>query len=164
MIGHGGTMPWHLPSDLKTFRRLTMGKPVIMGRKTFQSIGKALPGRDNIVITRDAAFSAPGAERAASVAEALAIARRRAGERGASEIAVIGGGDVYAQALPLAGRIYLTRVHAQPDGDTWFPVLPETEWRLARSEPIPTGPGDDHACTLLVYERAVQSPSVILPT
>ena len=153
VIGRGGTMPWHLPSDLKTFRRLTMGKPVVMGRKTFQSIGKALPGRDNIVITRDAAFSAPGVERVASVTEALDIARRHAAARGVTEIAVIGGGDIYAQVLPLAARIYFTRVHAQPDGDTRFPDLPLAEWQIVHSEPIPAMPADDHACTLLVYER-----------
>lgn len=146
-------MPWHLPSDLKTFRRLTMGKPVVMGRKTFQSIGKALPGRDNIVITRDTGFSAPGADRAGSLAEALDLARRLAAARSATEIAVIGGGDVYSQALRLADRVYLTRVHGQPDGDTRFPELPETEWRLVRSEPIATSPEDEYACTLLVYER-----------
>lgn len=146
-------MPWHIPSDLKTFRRLTMGKPVIMGRKTFQSIGKALPGRDNIVVTRDTAFTAPGIERAGSLAEALAMARRHAETRGADEIAVIGGGDIYVQALPVAHRVSLTRVHAQLDGDTRFPGLPVADWALVRVEPIPAGQGDDYPCTLLVYER-----------
>lgn len=153
VIGRGGTMPWHLPSDLKTFRRLTMGKPVVMGRKTFQSIGKALLGRDNIVITREVAFTAPGVERAGSVDEALDIARQRAAARGAAEIAVIGGGDIYAQVLPRARRVYLTQVHASPDGDTFFPALPEQEWRLVSSEPIPVTDADDYACTLQTYER-----------
>lgn len=146
-------MPWHIPSDLKTFRRLTINKPVVMGRKTFQSIGKALLGRDNIVVTRDTAFTAPSIERAGSLQEALAIARRHAEARGADEIAVIGGGDIYTQALPAARRVYLTRVHGQPDGDTRFPMLSEADWRLVREEPIPADPRDTYPCTLMVYER-----------
>ena len=156
VIGMGGAMPWRIPADLKTFRRLTMGKPVVMGRKTFQSIGKALPGRDNIVVTRDATFSAPGIERAASIAEALESARRRAVARGADEITVIGGGDIYTQSLPHADRVYLTRVHAQPKGDTYFEDLTPMDWKLTRSEPIAVTAADDYPCTLLVYERVMR--------
>ena len=106
-------MPWRLPTDLKTFRRLTMGKPVIMGRKTFQSIGKALDGRRNIVVSRDAGFAATDVSVARSLDDAIALARSWCG---ADEIMVIGGAEIYRQALPLADRVYLTRVHAQPGG------------------------------------------------
>ena len=107
VIGRNGALPWHVPSDLKTFRRHTMGKPVIMGRKTYASIGKPLPGRDNIVVTRDAGFSAAGTNRAASIDEALDIARQKAAERGVDEIMVIGGAEIFALTVPLADRIYL---------------------------------------------------------
>ncbi len=158
MIGRGGVMPWHIPSDLKTFRRLTMGKPVIMGRKTFQSIGKPLPGRDNIVVTRDPSFSPGGVLVARSLDEAIAKARSLASERGGTEIMVIGGGEIYAQALPLADRVYLTRVHAHPEGDATFPPLPPSEWQLERSEPIMPADADEHRCTLMVYARIHGSP------
>jgi dihydrofolate reductase len=154
VIGRGGTLPWHVPSDLKTFKRITMGKPVIMGRKTYASIGKPLPGRDNIVVTRDADFSAAETHRAASVDEALDIARRKAAERGVDEIMVIGGAEIFALTLSLADRIYLTRVHAHPDGDVTFPEPDPGVWREVSRAPIAPDPRDDAAATLLILERA----------
>ena len=151
VIGRNGVMPWRLPSDLKTFRRLTMGKPVIMGRKTFQSIGKALDGRLNIVVSRDAAFQAPGAIVLASLAVAITQAKAHTT---ADEIMVIGGAEIYRAALPLADRIYLTRVHAQPDGDATFQVPAKAGWREVSAMPIPKGEKDDFACTLVVLERS----------
>lgn len=157
VIGRGEAMPWHIPSDLKTFRRLTMGKPLIMGRKTFQSIGKALPGRDTIVVTRDAGFRADGVVIALDFEEALVQARRLAAARGAQEIMVAGGAEIYRQGLPHADRIYYTVVHAQPDGDTVFPPLESNTWRLLRQESIAGEPADAHRCTLMVYERLARS-------
>lgn len=156
VIGNAGGLPWRIPSDLKRFRALTMGKPVIMGRKTFQSLPKALDGRDNIVVTRDASFRPPGALTAPSLQAAIELARTKAAERGpdsTDELMVIGGDEIYRLALPLADRIYLTRVHATPSGDAEFKALDEAEWRLVRQEPLPRGPNDDHAATLMVFER-----------
>jgi dihydrofolate reductase len=159
VIGCDGGLPWRMPSDLRRFRALTMGKPVVMGRKTFQSLPKALDGRDNIVITRDAGFLAPGAILAPSLAAALDIAREKADGRGVDEIMVIGGADIYRQALPLADRVYLTRIHAFPPGDATFPTLPADRWCLVAEEALPRGPTDDHAATLLIHDRlAADSP------
>ncbi|MGA9851358.1 MAG: type 3 dihydrofolate reductase [Gammaproteobacteria bacterium] len=122
-IGKNGRMPWHLPADLKHFKTITLGKPVIMGRKTFEAIGKPLTGRRNIVVTRDQGYHAAGSELAHSFTDALVMAA------GVPEIMVIGGGEIYREALPRAQRIYLTRVHADFDADTFFPVLDPADWR-----------------------------------
>lgn len=153
VIGNDGGLPWRLPSDLRRFRAMTMGKPVIMGRKTFQSLPKALDGRDNIVVTRDTAFQPQGGTAAQSLEEALETARARAAERGVDEIMVIGGSEIYAAALPLAQRVYLTRVHATPAGDARFPALSPSEWQLVREESLPRGERDEHAATLHVFDR-----------
>lgn len=129
VIGDRGALPWRIADDLKWFKAVTIGKPVVMGRKTYQSIGKALPGRRNIVVTRDSAFRADGVERASSLDDALRLALAAASDLGADEIAVIGGADIYAQALPFADRIYLTRVAARPEGDTHLPALDPAAWR-----------------------------------
>ncbi|MCL4766928.1 MAG: dihydrofolate reductase [Hyphomicrobiaceae bacterium] len=154
VIGRGGRLPWRIPSDLRLFRRLTMGKPVIMGRRTFESIGKPLDGRDNIVMTRDPAFRAAGVIVEPSLAAAIAQARRLADARGVEEIMVIGGAEVFREALPQAERIYLTRVHGAPVGDTFLPPIPADEWREVSREPLPRGHADEHTCTLVVLERA----------
>jgi dihydrofolate reductase len=154
VIGRGGGLPWRIPSDLKTFRRLTLGKPIIMGRKTYQSIGKPLDQRDNIVVTRDPAFRAAGVIVAGSLDEALANARALSAAKGIDEIIVIGGAELYRKALPLADRIYLTRVHAEPEGDALFPSLSEGEWREVSREPLARDARDEHSCTLVVLERA----------
>lgn len=153
IIGRDGGLPWKLSSDLKTFRRLTIGKPIVMGRLTFQSIGKALDGRDNIVVTRDPSFGAPGISVTDSVDEALTLARVLATTRGADEVMVIGGSDLFAATLPIADRIYLTRVHANVAGDRHFPDLAPSEWREMSRESLPHGPRDDHPSTLIVYDR-----------
>lgn len=156
VIGRAGGLPWRLSSDLKTFRRLTMDKPIVMGRKTFQSIGKPLDGRDNIVVTRDPTFEAPGISTCESVADALTLARVLAKTRGAEEIMVIGGAEVYERAFSVADRIYLTRVHAEVEGDRHFAPLDAAEWREMRREALPQGPKDDHPSTLFVYDRQKQ--------
>ena len=129
VIGRDGTLPWRISSDLKTFRRLTMGKPLIMGRRTFQSLKKPLDGRDNIVVTRRRRLSAPTAPSSPTTSiAALDSARECAIQRGVNEIAVIGGTAVFEAALPLAHRIYKTEVHASPTGDAFFPQVDWDEW------------------------------------
>lgn len=153
VIGLGGRLPWRMPSDLKTFRRLTLGKPIIMGRKTFQSIGKALDGRDNLVVTRDMTFHAAEVEICRSLEAALLLGETRARARGVDEIMVIGGAEIYRQALHVAGRIYLTRIHARPDGDASFPAPDPINWRLVGQTPIGSDPRDEFSATLETYER-----------
>ena len=153
VIGRAGRLPWRMPSDLKIFRRLTLGKPIVMGRKTFESIGKPLDGRDNIVVTRDAAFRHPGVEVAPSLDAALSLAEQLARRRGVHEISVIGGAEIYRAAYLRADRIYLTRIHARPDGDATFADPAPMLWSLTSSTPIAPSPHDDHTATLLIYER-----------
>ena len=127
-IGMGGDLPWRLPEDLKRFKLLTLGKPIVMGRKTWQSIGRALPGRQNNVVTRQPSFEAPGCTVAGSLEEALRVAGA------VPEVCVIGGAEVYREALPLAQTIHLTRVHTIVAADTFFPELESREWRESDRE------------------------------
>ncbi len=153
VIGRNGGLPWRLSSDLKAFRRVTMGKPLIMGRRTFQSLKKPLDGRDNIVVSRDEGFRPAGAIVVPSFAAALAAAERCASDRGVDEVMVIGGADIFAEALPLAGRIYKTEVHGSPEGDTVMPEVDWTRWREVAREVLPWGEGDDFRSTLILLER-----------
>jgi dihydrofolate reductase len=154
VIGRGNALPWRLKSDLAHFRALTMGKPVIMGRRTFQSIGRPLTGRTTIVVSRDTAFAAPGILVAPSLAAALQSARADALRRGADTVAVVGGADIYAQAMPLAARLEITHIHASPGGDTFFPAIDRNIWReTARSEHA-AGPQDSAGFAFVTYERA----------
>ena len=148
-IGRRGRMPWHLPADLKRFKALTLGKPVIMGRKTFEAIGKPLPERRNIVVTRNPALHIPGCETAASLADALVLAA------GVREIMLIGGGELYREALPRAQRIYLTRVRARFDADTFFPVLDPAEWRETARAEHAADARNPFACSFITLERRV---------
>lgn len=154
VIGRDNGLPWRLSSDLRRFKALTMGKPVVMGRKTWESIGRPLPGRDNIVVTRERAYRAKGARVAASLAEALMLARAAARAGGAGEIAVIGGGEIYREALPVADRLYVTHVAARPQGDTHFVPIDAAAWQPVSSEEIPAGEKDSHSALFVVYERA----------
>lgn len=130
VIGVNGDLPWRLPEDLKRFKAVTMGKPIVMGRKTWESLPrKPLPGRPNFVVTRQSGLQAEGAVCIKKLDSALATAAASAEAMGVEEICLIGGGSLYEQALPVANRIDLTEVKLQPDGDTYFPELPETEWR-----------------------------------
>lgn len=153
VIGQGGDLPWRLSSDLKLFRRHTMGKPLIMGRKTFASLPRPLDGRDNIVITRDTAFNAEGAIVVNSFEDALAQAEAFAQARGVDEICVIGGAEIFRQALPLARKVYLTRVHAHPSGDVFFPPEDWSGWRVHLAESYAIGPKDAFAFTFSILER-----------
>ena len=147
VIGRAGTLPWHLPDDLRRFKALTMGRPILMGRRTFESIGRPLPGRRNLVLTRRAATLPAGVEAVAGLATALEKCA------GAAELCVIGGADVYRQALPQADRLELTRVHASAAGDVTFPDFELAQWReVARVE---HGADEHHqwAMTFLTLER-----------
>ncbi|KAB7644839.1 dihydrofolate reductase [Polymorphobacter fuscus] len=152
VIGNAGGMPWHIPADLKHFRRLTIGKPVIMGRKTFDSIGKRLPGRHNIVLTRDPGWCAEGVTTVANLAEAVAAAGLDPRAR-ADAIMVIGGAQIYAEALPSATRIALTEIDAAPAGDTILPPFDPARWRETAREVHPAA-GDTPGFAFVTLTRA----------
>jgi len=135
VIGAKGTMPWHLPADLKHFKAKTLGRPMIMGRKTFESIGRPLPGRDTIVVTRQSGFTADGIHVASSLEDALPLAVDLARGRSTDEITIVGGGQIYAQAMGLATRIEYTEIDVEPEGDAHFPALDPAVWaELSREE------------------------------
>lgn len=148
VIGRGNDLPWHLPDDLKRFKAVTLGKPIIMGRKTYASIGRPLPGRTNIVISRQTQFAAEGCTTVTSLEEALAAA----GDT--SEAMVIGGAEIFRQALPRADQLYLTRVHADVPGDTFFPDLVLDDWIELGSEYHPADDRHAFAFTFLRLRRA----------
>ena len=147
VIGKDNRMPWHIAEDLRRFKALTLGHTVVMGRKTFESIGKTLPGRDNIVITRSHAFTAPGCRVVHSLAEALTAAQL------AGEVFVIGGAEIYALALPLADRLQLTEVDAAIDGDAYFPDFDRSAWREVSRKPGSTAGPDRLRYDFVTYER-----------
>ena len=153
VIGRNNEIPWRLKADMQRFRALTIGKPVVMGRKTFLSLKRPLPGRTNIVMTRDANFSAPGAVVATSLAAAFDVARGDALRRSVSEIAVIGGADVYAQWLDRADRLEITEVHARPEGDTWFARPDSAIWQEAARERHAAAAGDSADYSYVTFRR-----------
>ena len=148
VIGRDGGLPWHISSDLRLFKEITMGKPIIMGRKTWESLPKRpLPGRRNIVLTRTPGYAAEGADVVSSTAAALALCD------GAEEIAVIGGGEIYRLFWPMAGRLYVTEIDAEVSGDTHFPAIMPAEWTETLREVHPRGPKDSASFTLRVFDR-----------
>ena len=154
VIGREGGLPWRLSSDLKRFKAGTMGKPVIMGRKTWEGLGRPLPGRLNIVVTRDATFRAEGAEVAGSIEDAVRLASVRGRcMAGADEICVIGGGEIYRQSIERADRLHVTHVLGTVEGDTLFPPIDPEVWKPVRAEEFPAGEKDSHATRYVVYER-----------
>lgn len=154
VIGRDGDLPWRLKTDLANFRAVTMGKPVIMGRKTWESLPKKpLPGRMNIVLSRDGSFEAPGALVCEEFNEAVSIAREQAEDDGQTEVCVIGGASLFAIALTRARRVYLTEVHADVEGDVVMPPFDESQWKEVRATDYPAGEGDDHPFTIRVLER-----------
>jgi dihydrofolate reductase len=154
VIGRGNALPFRQSSDLKRFKTLTMGKPVVMGRKTYQSIGKPLPDRTNIVVSRDPGFAPAGVLVARSIDDALAAARDDAQKRGVTEIVVIGGTEIFARTMPMADRLEITHVHAQPDGDTYFPPIDPTRWRPATRSEHRAGPKDEADFDYVTYVAA----------
>ncbi|WP_420408827.1 dihydrofolate reductase [Hoeflea sp.] len=152
VIGREGDMPWRLPSDLKHFKATTLGAPVIMGRKTYQSIGRPLPGRANIVVSRSG-FEANGVEVAATLEEAIERARALAADTGAGKVSVIGGGEIYRQAMTIADELHITEVAAEIEGDTVFPAVDSDTWeRTSRSSPV-RGENDSHSLCFTVWRR-----------
>ncbi|MCS3726815.1 dihydrofolate reductase [Bradyrhizobium betae] len=152
IIGAGNAMPWRLKSDLARFKALTIGKPLIMGRKTFESLPRPLPGRTNIVITRDAAYRAAGAIVTTSAADAGAVALGDALRRSVAEIAVIGGAEIFRQWLDRADRLEITEVHARPDGDTHFDI-DRADWDEVARIRHPAGPNDSADYSYVTYRR-----------
>jgi dihydrofolate reductase len=153
VIGATGAIPWRLKSDMQRLKALTMGKPVVMGRKTFASLRRPLPGRTNIVVTRDANFRGPGAVVTTSFADARAVARGDALRRSVTEIAVIGGAEVYAQWMEYADRLEITEVHARPEGDTYFAAIDAALWEEVARVRNPAGPDDSADFSYVTYRR-----------
>lgn len=153
VIGNGNDLPWHLPEDLRHFKRVTMGKPILMGRKTFQSIGRPLPGRTSFVITRDAAFKIEGVISVASLDSAISEASLLAERDDADEIVVIGGAEIYRIALPRVQRLYMTEVHAQVDGDVMLPLITWSQWQETQRERHAASVGNPFDYSFVVYER-----------
>lgn len=153
VIGRNNKLPWYLPEDLKYFKRITMGKPVIMGRKTFESIGKPLPGRSNIVVTRNPDFAAEGTRAVESLEAARDVCESIAEIDGSTEAMVIGGAEIYEQALPLADKLYLTQVHAEVEGDTWFPDFDLGEWEETVREDFEAAGPNPYNYSFLVLEK-----------
>ena len=155
IIGKDNDMPWHLPADLAYFKKVTLGKPIIMGRKTYESIGRPLPGRRNIVISRNVDFRAEGIDTVSSVEQALALVDGSDGSEGAEEIMVIGGGAIYKHCLASAQRLYITHIKAVIDGDTQFPNYNDGSWKKVSSELRDADEKNAHQLDFCVYERAI---------
>ncbi|WP_029003489.1 dihydrofolate reductase [Azorhizobium doebereinerae] len=154
VIGRDQALPWHLPSDLKRFKALTLGKPILMGRHTYVSIGRPLPGRISVVVGTDPAFAPPPEVRVArTLEEALALAEAAAQDLGADEVMVIGGRRIFADTLPLAHLVHLTQVHAAPEGDVRLPPFDPAVWRERDREGPLQGPGDDLPFSYVTLER-----------
>ncbi len=154
VIGRGNALPWRLKSDMAHFRAATIGKPVVMGRKTYLSIGKPLTGRTNIVVSRDSGFAAPGVVVAPNLNAALAAAHGDALRRGVDAIIVAGGADIYVQAMPLAARLNITYIHRAVDGDARFPPIDGRIWHEIARDERAAAAGDDAAFAFVTYERA----------
>lgn len=148
VIGNKGDLPWDVPTDMKYFMRMTLGKPVIMGRKTFETLPGALPRRQNIVITRQEGYAPKGVDVAASLLEAIGMVRDPQ-----EEIMISGGGEIYRLALPMAQRVYLTEIHVKAEGDATFPELDPHEWREVSREFHKAAPEDSADCSFVIYER-----------
>ena len=150
VIGRNNQLPWRLPADLRRFKELTMGHAIVMGRKTWESIGRPLPGRRLIVITRQPNYAAAGGEVVADFDKALQAAL----QHGKSEVFVIGGAEIFAHAMPIADRVHLTRVHANVDGDVHFPNLNPSTWRLVQSDRHDADEKNQYAYSFELYQRA----------
>ncbi|MCW5675522.1 MAG: dihydrofolate reductase [Xanthobacteraceae bacterium] len=153
VIGRRGALPWRIPGDLKHFKAVTMGKPMVMGRKTYESIGRPLPGRTSLVLTHDKDWRADGVIAGHSLEEVLKLANEAAKQSGASEIAIIGGSALFEETLPCAAKIELTEVHAKPEGDVYFPKYDRSAFRETRREGPMQSEKDDHAFSVVTLER-----------
>ena len=153
VIGIAGGLPWRVKADMKKFRATTIGKSLVMGRKTFQSISRVLDGRDVIVVTRQKDFSPPGVFVAESLEAAIMHAQKLAAGRAAEEICIGGGGEIYREAMPIADRLHITHVAAEPAGDTRFPAISPSEWTEISREPLPPSENDTAAAEHVIYAR-----------
>lgn len=153
VIGRNNALPWYLPEDLKFFKRVTMGKPLIMGRRTYESIGRPLPGRTNIVVSRNPEFEAEGVRVVPSLDEAITLAENIAFIDGAEEAIIMGGSEIYAQALPRADRAYLTQVHAEVEGDTFFPPFDIEQWHELGREDFQASGNNPYDYSFVILER-----------
>ncbi|TDT37858.1 dihydrofolate reductase [Halospina denitrificans] len=154
VIGRNNALPWYLPEDLRYFKQVTYGKPIIMGRKTQESIGRPLPGRQNLVVTRDPHWQRDGVTVVNSLDEALSRAEAQAYIDGGEERVVIGGSQIYAEALPVADRLYMTEVHAEVEGDTFFPEVDWDQWHEIAREDHPASENNPFPYSLVTYDRA----------
>lgn len=154
VIGRDNNIPWKLKADLQRFKAITLGRPIVMGRKTYESLGRPLPGRTNIVLTRDASYQARGAVVVTSLEDAVAIARADAARRGVDDIMVIGGGEIYRLFMPQATKLELTEVQCSPDGDALFPEIQHSHWNEVAREPQAISPDDTSAYSYVTYCRA----------
>ena len=153
VIGNGNAIPWRIPSDFAHFKAITMGKPVIMGRKTFESIGKPLPGRTNIVVSRRRDYHPDGAIVIASLESALAHAQSIAASDGAAEVMIGGGAALYAEAMPLADRLYISHVALNPEGDVMFPVIDPEQWTVVEEPQVTPSERDEAVYRIAIYAR-----------
>lgn len=151
VIGKSNAMPWHLPADLKHFKKITSGKPVVMGRKTFESIGKALPNRRNIVISRNADYIAPGCELVNSLSSALSLVADQ------PEVCIIGGAQIFQEALPMADRLYLTFIDLDVEGDTFFPQWDPTQWKEISRETLPADAQNAYSLEFVTLDKILRS-------
>ena len=154
VIGRNNALPWYLPEDLRYFKQVTYGKPVIMGRRTHESIGRPLPGRLNLVVSRNPEWRSAGVTATDSLEEALSRARAQSVVDGVDEAVVIGGSQIYAEALPVADRLYMTEVHARIEGDAFFPPLDWSQWWEIAREDCPASGNNDYPYSLVIYDRA----------
>lgn len=153
VIGSDQTIPWRIPSDMAFFKRTTMGKPVVMGRKQYETVGKPLPGRTNIVVTRQAGYQPDGVLVVHDLASAIEQAKAIAAADGADEVMIIGGGEIYAQALPLADRLYISHVDLQPEGDVVFPAFAHEDWAVVDLPEVVPSERDEATYRVKVYDR-----------
>lgn len=153
VIGADGTIPWKIPSDMAYFKRMTMGKPIVMGRKQYESVGRPLPGRTNIVVTRQPGYAREGIEVFATLEAGLDRGRQVAAQDGAPEVMVIGGGEIYAQALDRAARLYISHIALDPAGDVVFPAIDPEIWRIVDEPEVIPSDKDTAAFRIRVYER-----------
>lgn len=153
VIGANGGIPWKIPSDMGFFKRMTMGKPIVMGRKQYETVGRPLPGRTNIVVTRQAGYQPDGVVVVDSLEAALDRARAIAAADGAVEVMVIGGGDIYAQAILMADRLYISHVDLAPEGEVLFPPIDPAVWRVVDEPEVPVSERDSASFRVRVYER-----------
>jgi len=156
VIGRQNKLPWYLPEDLKYFKRITQGKPIIMGRKTYESIGRPLPGRLNIVITRSTTYQPPGVKVVNSLEAAIELAEHQALIDGVDEALVIGGAEIYQQAMSLAERLYLTQVHAEIEGDAYFPEINAQKWQQILKEDFNAVEPNPYPYSFIVYQASAE--------